>query len=180
MSTAISDILKKHAVSVSNLMRILDRNWLGAEFAKIDESKKPNPDYNVNDPKQYRQFGLETYTIHPLARLIYDVGLSLQPFYGGTMVRETIGMVMLTEIAESLIVMNINNDDNKEKLSLLLSEDFSHYEKTLYETQTGANFVKSGHAAEFIKPRVNNSLRTPDILVDNTVEVECKKNQCII
>lgn len=70
--SAISDILKKHATSLSDLMRILDRNWLGVEFSKIDDSKKPNPNYDVDDPKQYRQFGVEKHSIHPLARFIHN------------------------------------------------------------------------------------------------------------
>jgi len=153
-------------------MSLLEKNWLSSELDKVEQSTAPDANYDVDDSKQYRQFGIEKYAIHPLVLLIHEVRNSLRPFDFGIMVKETQKMVNLSNIADDISIMNINMTSNKEKFSNLVSSDFSLYEKTLYEIQTASNFVKLGYNTNFIKV---SSKKTPDILVNNDVEVECKK-----
>jgi hypothetical protein len=49
------------------------------------------------------------------------------------------------------------------------------FDKTLYELQIASNYSKFGYKVEFIDTRANQGLKTPDLVISDIVEVECKK-----
>ena len=63
-----------------------------------------------------------------------------------------------------------------EKLASFSSRNPHQYEKTFYELTIAAEFVEQGQHVKFIKP---SDKKTPDILVNSNVEIECKSKDSV-
>lgn len=62
-----------------------------------------------------------------------------------------------------------------DRLETLKKHNDALFEKAEYEIQVGYWYAVSNHSIGFLQPSSENSRRTPDILVDGMVEVECKR-----
>jgi len=172
------NILKPYAEALSELKSLLDEIWLTAEYEKIHHKESKKPKNNSDASRLNRQIAIEKDNIHPLASLMYQVENSLQPYYNRQICDATIEMVKLLKIAESLSVLKVKQVHGYlQKIPLLMSEDFSLYEKTVYEIKIAGEYAKSGHLVAFID---TEEKRTADIIVDNCVEIECKKKDTIL
>jgi hypothetical protein len=62
----------------------------------------------------------------------------------------------------------------EKKISNLTSSS-ELFEKTVYEMRVAAAFLEDGHVVEFVETASEEGRQTPDLLVDDAVEVECTK-----
>ena len=84
-------------------------------------------------------------------------------------------MVRLTNLGENLSILHKNNVmglDGKIR-SLIASREL--YEKTVYELQVAAAYAKANHQVAFLEEKPVEQIQTPDMIIDEQVEVECKK-----
>jgi hypothetical protein len=147
----------------------IDEEWLNKQLQIINSYKPKSPSkITFNDYVQTH--------FHPLAYLIYQVNKQLSKTYENKFLEVTEEILKLTFIGESLYILSLNKATNLDKkIKELMSRDKNIFDKTCYEIQVAAKFSNLGHRIEFIDTKSDECLKTPDLLISDNVEVECKK-----
>lgn len=150
---------------ISQLKDVIDQNWLSGELERI-ASYKP--------PKDKPKLSFIDYTVrfHPLAFLIYQVDNQLKSFRDETVTEE---ILRLSHIGESIsILLHGKTERLGDKIRNLTSSS-EQFEKTVYELQVAAAYSRAGHKVAFSEEKAAEAMKTPDMLIDEQVEIECKK-----
>ncbi len=153
---------------VNILKDIVDSKWLQKEFEKIQNY--------FNTPKNIRVLGSIEDSLNPLAYLIYQAEKAIQNFKFDTTIgitqeiakATTLGMYVASLRKSKVIGFN-------EKISEMKKSDKDSFEKIVFELNIASSFIRSNHKVEFIKTDSIAHKKTPDLLVDENIEVECKK-----
>ena len=145
--------------------------WLSEELEKI-HSYKP--------PKKLRKLSFIDYTekFHSLAFLIYQADKQLKSCIEKKFFEVSEEILRLSYLGENLFVLkNQNTKGLDKKIRDLTSSDKALFDKTTYEIEVAAAYVRKDYPIEFVETRSEEGLKTPDIFIDfeNGVEVECKK-----
>src|SRR5690606_21524267 len=85
-------------------------------------------------------------------------------------------IMKLVHLGRSISVLkekNVNGLD--ERIKSLMSDNFNLCDKTTFELHVAATYCMSGHSVEFIDTHGGKFGSTPEMLIDNAIEVECKK-----
>ena len=146
----------------------LENSWLQKEFEKIIKYYKTD--------KNTRVLGkIEDYA-NPLAFLLYRAEQNISSRKTTPNIPISNETVDATRLGLYLdILQNGNVIAFKEKFDELKNSDQENFEKIFSELNFAGSFVKSNHKVEFVKTQSDAQKRTPDLLVDDNIEVECKK-----
>ena len=162
-------------LTISDCWRYLDElkenipsEWLSKEFGKITKYYKTEKNTRVLGP-------IENF-VKPLAYLIYQAEKNLSRIKLDSSITLTNETVDLTRIGLYLEILKNNNVVGlSEKLNDLTNADKNTFEKIINELDIASSFAKSNHKVEFIPTKSEEQQKTPDLLIDNNIEVECKK-----
>jgi len=151
---------------MSEVKDVINREWLNKELQKI-ESYAP--------PKDKTKLSFIGYTdqYHPLAFLIHQVEKQLKA--PGANENATEEMLRLTQLGENLSILRQNSTQRLDHETCNLSASLESYEKTVYELQVAAAYARAKHKVAFLEEKPSEQIQTPDLLIDDRVEVECKK-----
>lgn len=154
---------------IALVKKMVGNAWISKEFKKINSYKSP---------KNKSKLSFIDYTdkFHPLAFLIYQVDKQLKFCAEKKFFEVSEEITRLSYLGESLSTLQnkgIKGLDNK--IKALTSSDKALFDKTVYEIQVAAIYAKNNASVEFIETESNKSRRTPDILIADEVEIECKK-----
>jgi hypothetical protein len=145
--------------------------WLQKEFEKIN-SYKPT--------KKLRKLSFIDYAekFHPLAFLIYQADKQLRSCIEKKFFEVSEEILRLSYLGENLFILESQNTKGLDKkIHDLISSKKVLFDKTIYEIEIAAAYIRIGNPVEFIETRSEEGIKTPDIFIDfkNGVEVECKK-----
>ena len=151
------------------LKQLVGDTWLSKELEKIN-SYKP--------PQKLRKLSFIDYTekFHPLAFLIYQADKQLKSCAEKEFFEASEEILRLSYLGENLFILKEHNArglDNK--IQELTSHDKKLFDKTVYEIEVAAGYAREGHSVEFVQTRSKEGRKTPDLLISDEVEVECKK-----
>lgn len=144
----------------------LSKDWVSEENKKI---------MVYLPPKRLERLTFLQYTekFHPLAFLIYQVDKELKVLDKEPFVSEN--FIKLAHLGNDLAILldkKVNGIERKIH-EMTLSKDL--FDKTTYEIQVAAAYARAGHSVEFLETAPEEGRQTPDLLIDNQVEIECKK-----
>lgn len=143
--------------------------WLSKELEKIS-SYKP--------PQKLRKLSFIDYAekFHPLAFLIYQTDKQLKSCVEKKFFEVSEEILRLSYLGENLFILKEQNTKGlHDKIQDLTSSDKKLFDKTTYEIEVAAAYVRKGHPVEFVETMSKEGRKTPDLLINNEVEVECKK-----
>lgn len=143
--------------------------WLSKELEKIS-SYKP--------PQKLRKLGFIDYDekFHPLAFLIYQTDKQLKSCAEKKFFEVSEDILRLSYLGENLFILKEQNTKGlHDKIQDLTSSDKKLFDKTTYEIEVAAAYVRKGYSAEFVETKSKEGRKTPDLLIIGEVEVECKK-----
>lgn len=156
--TKYIEIIKNH----------VNASWLQRETEKIRTYYKTK--------KNTRVLGaIEDYA-NPLALLIYQAETQAQD--NKTSQIKVVFNELATIVRLGLYVENLQTKSIEgfvEKFSELTNANKDQFEKILFEIDMADAFSKANHKVSFIKTDHEEQRQTPDLLVDENIEVECKK-----
>lgn len=146
----------------------LDSSWLQNELEKIQNHKQKH--FQLNFENRF----------HPLALRIkladghFDI---CKKDRKRNVTEEILRLALLGINIEFLETKNVKGLNFE--LKKLQSENHTQIEKTIYEIIIAKLFSENRRAVEFIDPEITNH-GTHDLLVDDSIEVECKKKDPLI
>jgi hypothetical protein len=147
----------------------IGEEWLLEQLQTIDS-------YKPKHPSKLSFIGYAETHFHPLALLIYQVNWQLRNAVENKFFEVTEDILRLTFLSENIYFLSLNNTTNLDKkVKELMSSDKQMYDKTYYEIQVAAKYSNLGYQIEFVETQSDAGLKTPDLLVSESVEVECKK-----
>lgn len=155
---------------ISLIKKIVDISWLSKELEKIN-SYKP--------PKRLRKLSFIDYAekFHPLAFLIYQADKQLKSCAEKKFFEVSEEILRLSYLGENLFVLKGQNKKSflDNKIRDLTSPDKKLFDKTTYEIEVATAYARKGYSIEFVETKSKEGRKTPDLLINNEVEVECKK-----
>ena len=155
---------------IALIKRIVDISWLSKELEKIN---------SYNPPNRLRKLSFIDYTekFHPLAFLIYQADKQLKSCAEKKFFEVSGEILRLSYLGENLFVLKGQNtkDFLDNKIQDLTSPDKKLFDKTTYEIEVATAYARKGYSVEFVETKSKEGRKTPDLLINNEVEVECKK-----
>lgn len=148
--------------------KTLDETWLKQEQEKIKKY--------YNTEKNTKVLGTIENYVNPLALLLYQAETNISERKTNSEIsisNESVDIVRLGLYIEALKSNNVTGFE--EKLNELKKANRNNFEKIINELNIASGFVKSNHTVKFIETQSDENQRTPDLLIDGTIEVECKK-----
>lgn len=146
----------------------LDDEWLQSELQIIHDYYKTN--------KNTRVLGNPEDIFNPLAYLIYQSENALDKKRLDPSLGISQDIMRITTLGTYFeILQNSKVIGFKEKVLELINANKESFEKIIFEINIAAAFLKSNHKVNFIETKSVEHKKTPDLLVDNKIEVECKK-----
>jgi hypothetical protein len=143
---------------------MIDEQWLEAEIEKIAATE--------GQPMPGNRLGARQRT-HPLGELVYQVRGELRS-WGTPSFRATPQLAKLGALASAIErLRNLSVLGVEQRIPNLMSSDWNLFESTRFELEVADLHTQLGRSVMFI-PEVPGH-RTPDMLIDETVEVECKR-----
>ncbi|AIF85300.1 hypothetical protein NTE_03271 [Candidatus Nitrososphaera evergladensis SR1] len=159
---------QQHLESLDYLKKILDEEWI----SKQSQTKPPKLNRKQIDNMSFLRIGTHK---HPLVLLIEDAERDLESMLT-TNASPTEAILKASKIAESLRILTDNGIARvAEKIESIKNATDDTYQKTIYEIEVGAAYLKKGHKVEFVATQHKAGKRTFDLLVDCAIELECKK-----
>lgn len=144
------------------LKNILDSSWLEKEFQSIKSYTPSGKDENY------------IVRFHPLAFLIYQADDHIEICKKDKSRLLTEEILRPAILGESIAFLKHNSVEGLEnKIQDLM--DNNQYDKTEFEVNIATILVRNGRQVKFIKTRSDEEEKTPDLMIDNQIEVECKK-----
>lgn len=143
--------------------------WLSKQFEKIN-SHKP--------PKKLGKLSFIDYTekFHPLAFLIYQADKQFKSCAKKKCFEVSEEILRVSYLGENLFILKEQNTEGLgDKIQDLTSQDKKLFDKTTYEIQVAAGYARKGYSVEFVETKSKEGRKTPDLLISDEVEVECKK-----
>ena len=108
---------------------------------------------------------------HPLALQLDQVPSQVAE---GDQLDVTPALADLSRLAVSVRRLDKVGATRLDERLLRLQGDYDLFESMSFELNVAADFVRDGHSVEFV-PESTHGERTPEFVVDGSVEVECKK-----
>ncbi|HEX9845006.1 MAG TPA: hypothetical protein VGA92_00920 [Candidatus Nitrosotenuis sp.] len=146
----------------------VDQRWLHRETEKILTY--------YNTKKNTRILGAIDDSANPLALLIYQAEKQAQNNQSSQI--KVVFNELATIVRLGLYIENLQTKNIKgfaEKLTELTTANKDQFEKVLFELDMASAFSKANHKISFIETNSKEQKPTPDLLVDENIEVECKK-----
>jgi hypothetical protein len=143
--------------------------WLSKELEKIS-SYKP--------AKKLRKLSFIDYTekFHPLAFLIYQADKQLKSCAEKKFFEVSEEILRLSYLGENLFILKEQNTKGLDsKIQDLASSDKKLFDKITYEIEIAAAYARKSYLVKFVKTKSKEGRKTPDLLLNNEIEVECKK-----
>ena len=162
------DIINDPSTYLELVKNNLENSWLKQEFEKVEKYYKTKKNTRVlGDIKNYA---------NPLALLIYQAEKNISERRTNSNILISNETVDITRLGTYIDLLKSNNVTGfKEKFNELKLSDNKNFEKIINELNFAGGFAKSNHTVEFIKTQPTENQRTPDLLIDGNIEVECKK-----
>jgi len=146
-------------------------DWLSTQFETI-KSYRP--------PHDQRKLSYIDYTerFHPLAFLIYQAERQVEFCLKNDSPPRYLEIVKATRLGECLFVLKEQKAKGlSQKMNDLISSNPEQVDKSIYEVEVAAAYARKRDVVEFIETQSDLSLKTPDLMINNTVEIECKKKE---
>jgi hypothetical protein len=143
--------------------------WLPKELEKIS-SYKP--------PQKLRKLSFIDYAekFHPLAFLIYHTDKQLKSCAEEEIFEVSAEILKVSHLGENLFILKeLNTKGLDNKILELVSRDKKLFDKTTYEIEVAGGYARRGYSVEFVETKSKEGRKTPDLLISDEVEVECKK-----
>ncbi|MCH7499443.1 MAG: hypothetical protein IH886_05460 [Nitrospinae bacterium] len=140
------------------LEKLLDPSWVAKETQVIEN--------HVRKPKKLPEVKPQ---FHPLCELFHRVLPGLDTKTGNIHDAVKLG-AYATDV---MTVVQSVCSGQQTRIEKLKSRDITEVNSTLYEFNVASMLIKRGHTVEFVEEQ--KGVRTPDLLVDGCVEVECKQ-----
>jgi hypothetical protein len=163
----VRDISTDEALKyISKVKDSVDQEWLRKELQQIESYTPPKDKTKLSFIGYAERF-------HPLAFLIHQVDKQIQSLGSSQNVTEE--MMRLAHLGESLSILRQSDTEqlNSKIRNLTVSPEL--FDKTVYELQVAAAYTRANHKIVFIEEKPEEAIQTPDMLIDDQVEVECKK-----
>jgi hypothetical protein len=170
-------VISQYAKYIETLTTLPIGKKLLEEVEKIRQNRiKIQREFDINDPKKYHKLE-DVSKYHPLALQYYEVQEQLRPYYKREFCQLTTNIQSLANKAQVFSrLMKAGVSGFGQKLESLFSGDNTLYEKTLYEIMVAGQYVSGGHDVKFID---TSTVKTADLLIDGSIEVECKKKDLL-
>ena len=148
------------------IKELIGKDRLANEFNKIKTREEQIRESSSKVPK----FGYDK-EFHPLFYLLWKIEKHLEDS-----VIATDEFSRASSLGEDLLTLiNSNTEGLKGKIDDLMSSKHELFDKTSYEVHIAAKHIEGGHSVRFVPTNSKSGKRTADLLVDNQIEVECKK-----
>ncbi|HEX5978765.1 MAG TPA: hypothetical protein VFY68_15895, partial [Nitrososphaeraceae archaeon] len=148
------------------IKELIGKDRLSNEFHIIKTREEQIRESSSKVPK----FGYDK-EFHPLFYLLWKNEKHLEDS-----VTATDEFTRASSLGEDLLTLiNSNTEGLDRKIHDLMSSKHELFDKTTYEIHIAAMHVKRGHSIRFVPTDSKSGKRTADLLVDNQIEVECKK-----
>lgn len=151
---------------IAVLKKVINQEWLLTELAKIKKY--------YETPKNTRVLGEPENYLNPLAFLIYRAELGIENFRHSTKAGIFNELVDATKLGIYLETLN-NVEGISDKINELMRAEKNHFEKLVFELDIASSFLKSNHKVRFLMTKSDDKEQTPDLLIDDNIEIECKK-----
>lgn len=151
---------------ISEVKDSVDQEWLRKELRQIESYTPPKDKTKLSFIGYAERF-------HPLAFLIHQVNKQIQSFGSSQNVTEE--MMRLAHLGESLSILRQSGTEQLDSKIRNLTVSSELFEKTVYELQVAAAYTRANHKVAFIQEKPDEAIQTADMLIDDQVEVECKK-----
>jgi len=156
--------LSECSAYIQYLKRQLDQQWLDNHFNFFEKYFKT--------PNNTKVFG-PTSNFHPLAYLIYNAERKLEQIKKNNKIPLSENILKAANFGYTIYrLRNSNVKGLDSKINELMSSNHIQIEKTKYELEITRYFLNRGHKIQFVSVGKHKS---QDLLVDEKVEVECKK-----
>jgi len=170
-------LISQYVKGIDNFRVLVIENKLASEVELIKQNKERiKSNFDIKNPKKYR-LTEDTTKYHPLALEYYEVQQQLEPYFRKQLCNQTTGIVSLAtkgELLHNLSTAKVSGFHDK--LEKLVSKDFREQDKIFYEMVIAGQYLAQGHNVKFIETSTEKS---PDILIDDNVEIECKSKDAI-
>lgn len=151
---------------ILHLRSSLDESWLDAGLKKISDYYKT--DKNTIKLGPFEQF-------HPLLRNLDATFRQISRSDSENESHATTDMIISAMLGKSITVLKEKKCVGLDKkIADLMLPNFDQFPKTTYEIQVGAILADLNHQVQFVEESTSGE-KTPDILLESQIEVECKK-----
>jgi hypothetical protein len=148
------------------IKELIGKDRLSTEFHVIKTREEQIRESSSKVPR----FGYDK-EFHPLFYLLWKIEKRLEDS-----VTATDEFSRASSLGEDLLTLSNSNTEGLEgKIDDLMSSNHELFDKTSYEIHIAAMHLKRGHSVRFVPPDSKSGKRTVDLLIDNQIEIECKK-----
>lgn len=148
------------------IKELIGKDKLSNEFHIIETREEQIRKLSSRVPR----FGYDR-EFHPLFYLLWKIEKHLKDS-----VTATDEFSRASSLGEDLLTLkNSNTEGLQGKINDLMSSKHELFDKTSYEIHIAAMHVKRGHSVRFLPTDSKSGERTADLLIENQIEVECKK-----
>jgi hypothetical protein len=148
------------------IKELIGKDKLSNEFHIIETREEQIRKLSSRVPR----FGYDR-EFHPLFYLLWKIEKHLKDS-----VTATDEFSRASSLVEDLLTLkNSNTEGLQGKINDLMSSKHELFDKTSYEIHIAAMHVKRGHSVRFLPTDSKSGERTADLLIENQIEVECKK-----
>ena len=148
-------------VRIKEFERLMGRDWVKHSTGQLEE--------RIRRPKKLPEVDVDD---HPIASLFHRV----LPRLGQREGPNQDDLVRLGALAEDVIrPVEHGSVGADERIARLRSTDHEDVRATLYEFGVATMLIRRDHSVDFLPERPDKGIKTPDLLVDGCVEVECKR-----
>jgi hypothetical protein len=171
----VRDITSEEGISHVRFIRaLIGEERISNEFQKIGNREDQIEQLFLKAKTKFPRLDCDK-EFHPLFYLLWKCEKYLEGLSGGGLFRPTDEFTKLSSLGEDLVILhNSNIEGLEDKIKDLMSPN-ELFEKTTYEIHIAAKHKKRGHSVRFIPRDSEKGKRSADLLIDNLIEIECKK-----
>jgi hypothetical protein len=148
---------------------------LSREFQIIKTRLNQIKKSSENAKNKFPQLDYEKM-FQPLFYLLWKTEMHLEDCMKNGLFTPTNDFTRLSALGDNLITLSsLNTEGLDDKISILMSSNHDLFDKTIYEIQIAARHARRRHSVKFVQTESTTGTRSPDLLVDNFIEIECKK-----
>lgn len=174
--TDVKDVTIEESINnIKFISKLIGEEILSSEFQRI---KNKEDQIKGSFPKARRKFPKLGYDkeFHPLFYLLWKCERFLEEAAKNGVIRPTDEFTKLSSLGANLALLhNSNTEGLEDKFKDLMSPNYELFEKTTYEIHIAAKHKRRGHSVKFKPEDSEKGNRSADLLIDNFIEVECKK-----
>jgi hypothetical protein len=160
---------------VKFVKEIIGKDKLSEEFHVLESKEAQMKELYMNGRNKYPHLHYDK-EFHPLFYLLWKVEKHIDNCRQDKLFTPTDDFTRLSLLGENLFTLyNLNVKGFEDKIKDLMSLNYELFDKTSYEIHIAAKHTRKGHNVEFIPTNSIVGRRSADLLIDDLIEIECKK-----